>query len=143
MSAKPGFYITTAIDYVNSEPHLGTAYEKIAADVIARSRRMAGFEVLFSRGSDEHSQNVEREARSQGLEPLAYTDRMAGRFEATWKRLNISYDRFIRTTEPGHRRAVEEIFRRIEKRGDIYRARYTGLYCVSCEAFYQEKDLVD
>src|SRR5512138_2296200 len=99
---KKTFYITTAIDYVNSVPHLGTAYEKIAADVMARSRRMAGYDVFFSMGNDEHSQNVEREARAQGLDPLAYTDRMAVEFESTWKRLGIAYDRFVRTTEPAH-----------------------------------------
>lgn len=135
------FYLTTAIDYVNSQPHLGTAYEKIGADVLARCRRMHGDDVFFCMGTDEHSQNVEKEAVAQGLDPLVYCDRMAEQFEATWRRLGISHDRFIRTTEAAHRRAVEEMFRRIEANGDIFKAPYKGLYCVSCEAFYQEKDL--
>jgi methionyl-tRNA synthetase len=137
------FYITTAIDYVNSRPHVGTAYEKIAADAIARSRRLRGDRVHFAMGTDEHSLNVQREAERQGLDPQAYCDRMASVFEDTWRSLGIRYDTFIRTTEPRHKRAVEEVFRRIYEKGDIYKDVYRGLYCVSCEAFYQEKDLKD
>jgi len=137
------FYLTTAIDYVNSRPHLGTAYEKIAADVIARYRRLEGFDVRFVMGNDEHSQNVFRRARELDLEPLAYCDRMEGEFRAAWQRLDISYDDFIRTTEPRHRRAVEELVRRSHDAGDIYEGQYEGWYCVSCEAFKQEKDLIE
>ncbi len=137
------FYITCAIDYVNSNPHLGTAYEKIAADALARYHRLAGREVYFLMGTDEHSLNVERAAREQGLSPLEYTDRMAARFESVWADLNLGYDVFMRTTEPRHRRSVQELFRRIQEAGDIYKGKYEGYYCVSCEAFKQEKDLVD
>ena len=137
------FYLTTAIDYVNSRPHLGTAYEKIAADVIARYKRLAGFDVHFVMGNDEHSQNVFRKAKELGEEPLAYCDRMAGEFLDVWRRLDLSFDDFIRTTEPRHRAGVQELIRRISAAGDIYEGYYEGWYCVSCEAFKQEKDLVD
>jgi methionyl-tRNA synthetase len=139
----PRFYLTTAIDYVNSRPHLGTAYEKIANDVIARFRRLSGDEVRFVMGNDEHSQNVFRKAREAGLDPLAYCDRMEMEFRAVWQRLNLSYDDFIRTTEPRHRRAVQAMAQRSFDAGDIYPGEYEGWYCVSCEAFKQEKDLVD
>ncbi|HKW00199.1 MAG TPA: methionine--tRNA ligase [Vicinamibacterales bacterium] len=135
------FYLTTAIDYVNSRPHLGTAYEKIAADVIARYKRLAGFDVRFVMGNDEHSQNVFRKATELGLSPLAYCDRMADEFRAVWSRLNISFDDFIRTTERRHKVAVEHLIQRSYEAGDIYAGEYEGWYCVSCEAFKQEKDL--
>ncbi len=139
----PRFYLTTAIDYVNSRPHLGTAYEKIAADVMARYRRLAGYDVRFVMGNDEHSQNVYRRAREQNLEPLEYCNRMEQEFRAVWRRLDISFDDFIRTTEPRHRAAVESLVRASFKAGDIYEGQYEGWYCVSCEAFKQEKDLVE
>ena len=97
------FYLTTAIDYVNSRPHLGTAYEKITADVIARYHRLKGDHTWFLMGNDEHSQNVFRKAKELGEEPLAYCDRMAGEFIDVWRRLDLSFDDFIRTTEPRHR----------------------------------------
>jgi methionyl-tRNA synthetase len=137
------FYLTTAIDYVNSRPHLGTAYEKIAADVIARYKRLAGFDVHFVMGNDEHSQNVFRKAKELGEEPLAYCDRMAAEFLDVWQRLDLSFDDFIRTTEPRHRAGVQELIGRITAAGDIYEGHYEGWYCVSCEAFKQEKDLVE
>ncbi len=137
------FYITTAIDYVNSRPHLGTAYEKIAADVIARYHRLCGVDTHFVMGNDEHSQNVYRKARELGEDPLAYCDRMAQEFLDVWKRLDISFDDFIRTTEPRHRAGVQELVRRMSAAGDIFEGHYEGWYCVSCEAFKQEKDLID
>ena len=137
------FFLTTAIDYVNSRPHLGTAYEKVAADVIARYKRLAGFDTRFLMGNDEHSQNVYRSAAEQGIDPLAYCDRMEQEFTATWRHLGVSYDDFIRTTEPRHKAGVTEMVRRIHDAGDIYEGVYEGWYCVGCEAFKQEKDLVD
>jgi len=137
------FYITTAIDYVNSRPHVGTAYEKIVADAIARFHRQRGDDVFFAMGTDEHSQNVQREAERRGLDPRAYCDEMAVAFEESWRVLGLSYDTFIRTTEPRHEAAVRAIFAAIHANGDIYPGLYKGLYCVSCEAFWQEKDLVD
>jgi methionyl-tRNA synthetase len=137
------FYLTTAIDYVNSRPHLGTAYEKICADVIARYKRLAGFDTHFVMGNDEHSQNVFRKAKELGEDPHAYCDRMAKEFLDVWTRLNISFDDFIRTTEPRHRAGVQALIQRLDRAGDLYESHYEGWYCVSCEAFKQEKDLVD
>jgi methionyl-tRNA synthetase len=134
--------LTTAIDYVNSRPHLGTAYEKIAADVIARYKRLCGFETHFLMGNDEHSQNVYRSAKEQGLSPLEYCDRMEQEFTRTWRHLDVSFDDFIRTTEPRHRSGVIDIVKRIHEAGDIYEGSYEGWYCEGCEAFKQEKDLV-
>jgi len=137
------FYLTTAIDYVNSRPHLGTAYEKITADVIARYKRLAGIETHFVMGNDEHSQNVYKRALERGMEPRAYCDQMEQEFRAVWSQLDISFDDFIRTTEPRHRTAVEKLAQRCFEKGDIYEGHYEGWYCVSCEAFKQEKDLVE
>ncbi len=137
------FYLTTAIDYVNSRPHLGTAYEKIAADVIARYKRLSGIDTHFVMGNDEHSQNVFRKARELGEDPQAYCDRMAAVFLDVWKRLDISFDDFIRTTEPRHKAGVQELVKRMTAAEDIFEGHYEGWYCVSCEAFKQEKDLVD
>jgi len=137
------FFLTTAIDYVNSWPHLGTAYEKVCADVIARYKRLCGFDTRFLMGNDEHSQNVFKQAAEQGLDPLAYCDRMETEFRKTWRRLDISFDDFIRTTEPRHKTGVTDLTRRIYGAGDIYEGIYEGWYCVSCEEFKQEKDLVD
>ena len=137
------FYITTAIDYVNSRPHLGTAYEKITADIIARYKRLAGVPTHFLMGNDEHSLNVFRRAREQGLDPKAYCDEMEREFRDVWARLDVSFDDFIRTTDERHRVGVTELVRRIQAAGDIYEGHYEGWYCNSCEAFKQEKDLVD
>ena len=137
------FYLTTAIDYVNSRPHLGTAYEKVAADVIARYKRLSGFDTRFLMGNDEHSQNVYRRAVELGLDPLAYCDQMEHEFRYTWRRLSISFDDFIRTTEPRHKTGVTDIATRIYNAGDIYEGVYEGWYCVGCEEFKQERDLVD
>jgi methionyl-tRNA synthetase len=137
------YYVTTAIDYVNARPHLGTAYEKIGADCLARYKRLAGFDTYFLMGTDEHSTNVEREARALGKDPQAYTDEMALVFEGTWKSLHISYDQFIRTTDPKHKRAVARLFQTIHDQGYIYEGKYSGFYCEGCEEFKIEKDLVD
>ena len=137
------FYLTTAIDYVNSRPHLGTAYEKITADVIARYKRLCGFETHFLMGNDEHSQNVYKRAAERGLDPLVYCDQMEQEFRSVWKQLDISFDDFIRTTEPRHKAAVQKLAQTCFDNGDIYEGFYEGWYCVSCEAFKQEKDLVD
>ncbi len=137
------FYLTTAIDYVNSRPHLGTAYEKITADVIARYKRLTGVETHFLMGNDEHSLNVFRRARELNLDPKAYCDQMEQEFREVWWLLDISFDDFIRTTEPRHAAAVTALVERISEAGDIYDGHYEGWYCVSCEAFKQEKDLID
>jgi methionyl-tRNA synthetase len=137
------FYLTTAIDYVNSRPHLGTAYEKITADVIARYKRLAGIDTHLLMGNDEHSQNVYKRAIDRGMDPLAYCDQMELEFRSVWKQLDISFDDFIRTTQPRHRTAVQKLAQEAFEKGDIYEGFYEGWYCVSCEAFKQEKDLVE
>jgi methionyl-tRNA synthetase len=138
------FFLTTAIDYVNSKPHLGTAYEKITADVIARYKRLAGFDTYFLMGNDEHSQNVYRRAQELGQDPLAYCDEMERVFTSVWKRLDVSYNDFIRTTDAQrHKPAVQRMAQACYDAGDIYEGEYEGWYCVGCEAFKQEKDLVN
>ncbi len=137
------FYLTTAIDYVNSLPHLGTAYEKIGADALARFRRREGDEVHFQMGNDEHSVNVYKAAQEKGMEPKAYCDQMRRQFEEIWCALEISYDDFIQTSEERHSQAAQALFKKIYEAGDIERDRYEGWYCESCEAYYTEKDLVD
>src|SRR3972149_10201419 len=114
------FYVTTPIYYVNDVPHIGHAYTTIAADVIARFRRLRGEDVFFLTGTDEHGQKIERAAQASGIEPIELADRVVLRFKNLWERLNITNDDFIRTTEDRHKRAVQEIFRIIESKGDIY-----------------------
>jgi len=137
------FYITTAIDYVNSNPHLGTAYEKVVADVIARYKNLCGFRTRFLMGNDEHSHNVEKRARELNMSPLDYCDMMAEEFERTWTSLNIQYNDFIRTTEARHITTVQDILLKMEEKGDIYKGSYSGWYCLSCERFYRDKELED
>ncbi|MDP8218863.1 MAG: methionine--tRNA ligase [Candidatus Theseobacter exili] len=135
------FYLTTAIDYVNALPHLGTAYEKVGADVLARYMRLKGVETFFQMGVDEHSQNVEKEARKAGLSPKDYCDQFETKFLEVWKKLDISFDQFLRTTDDFHVEAIQRIFQTIYDKGDIYKGFYEGWYCVSCENFLQEKEL--
>ena len=139
----PKFYLTTAIDYANGSPHLGHALEKIQADCVARYRRLRGDRVNFVTGMDEHSQNVARAAQEAGVTPQAWVDSIAQEFEQAWRTLHISYDDFIRTTEPRHERAVLALLRRIRAAhaGDVFEGTYTGYYCVSCEEFKLEREL--
>ncbi len=137
------FYITTAIDYSNGDPHLGHAFEKIGADVIARYRRLCGDDVHFVIGMDEHSQTILQPAADAGLSPQAWVDKMATVFSEAYDRLGIGNDDFIRTTEPRHARAVVELVERTKKAGYIFEGTYEGYYCERCETFKQEKDLVD
>ena len=138
------YFLTTAIDYVNSRPHLGTAYEKITADVIARYHRLKGDDTWFLMGNDEHSQNVFKRALEQGKDPLAYCDEMEQAFRETWAGLDVSFDDFIRTTDRRrHFPAVRAMAQACLDNGDIYEGFYEGHYCVGCEEFKPEKDLVD
>jgi methionyl-tRNA synthetase len=141
----PRFYLTTAIDYANGDPHLGHALEKIGADVIARYRRQCGDDVHLLIGMDEHGQKVQQTAAKDGVAPQAFTDNIALRFQAMWSRLGISYDQFIRTTEAHHKAGVQALIQRIAERNpdDFYERSYTGMYCVGCEAFKQDADIVD
>ena len=141
----PKFYLTTAIDYSNGDPHLGHALEKVGADAIARYRRIRGDRVHFLMGMDEHSQSVLQAAARAGVQPQVWVDRMAARFEEFWRRLECGNDDWIRTTEPRHARSVTELLRRIQRlnRDDLYVAEYEGLYCTGCEEFKQESQIVD
>jgi methionyl-tRNA synthetase len=139
--AQP-YYITTAISYPNGRPHIGHAYEAIAADAIARYQRQAGRDVRFQTGTDEHGLKMVQTARDRGVETRALADEMSGHFKAMGDRLNISYDRFIRTVEPDHHAASQAIWRALEAAGDLYLDRYEGWYSVRDEAFYDEKELV-
>jgi methionyl-tRNA synthetase len=141
VSNRP-YYITTAIDYVNGAPHLGHAYEKITTDVIARWRRMRGDDVRFLTGTDEHGIKVQRTAAEAKLSPKEYVDQLAPVFQATWDQLDVSYDRFIRTTDPDHETAVVALLERIHANGYLVDGKYEGWYCEGCEAFKTEKDFV-
>ena len=138
--AEP-FYVTTAISYPNGPPHIGHAYEAIAADVIARFQRSKGRDVRFQTGTDEHGLKMAQAARGEGMEPAAYAGRMSQVFKDMCDRLEISYDRFIRTSEPEHHRASQAIWKAMEEKGDLYLDRYEGWYSVRDEAFYDESEL--
>lgn len=134
------FYVTTAIDYVNAEPHIGHAYQKIVADVLARWNRLLGKDVFFLTGTDEHGKKIQRSAEAVNKTPKEFVDEMSNKFKDAWRLLNISYDRFIRTTDKDHEKIVQEFVGKCDKAGDIYKGHYEGLYCVACEAYYTEKD---
>jgi methionyl-tRNA synthetase len=134
-------YITTAIDYANGPPHLGHALEKIGADAVARYLRLKGERVHFVVGTDEHGLKVLQSAEAAGISPREWVDAVAEQFVAAWKRLSISHDDFIRTTEPRHHRAVAEMIRRMHAAGDLYRGTYAGYYCVGCEGYKREEEL--
>ena len=138
--AEP-FYITTAISYPNGPPHIGHAYEAIAADVIARFQRAQGRDVRFQTGTDEHGLKMAQAARAEGVEPRAFADRMSQLFLEMCDVLNVSYDRFIRTSEPDHHRASQAIWRAMEEREDLYLDRYEGWYSVRDEAYYDDGEL--
>ncbi|MFT5366953.1 MAG: methionyl-tRNA synthetase [Candidatus Latescibacterota bacterium] len=137
------FYITTPIYYVNDEPHIGHAYTTIMADVLARYHRLAGDDVLFLTGTDEHGQKVDEAAKKRNLDPQTHADEMVLRFQDLWKILNISNDDFIRTTEDRHKKVVTEILQRLYDAGEMYADNYEGWYCIPDERFWTEKDLVD
>jgi methionyl-tRNA synthetase len=135
------FFITTAIDYANSRPHAGHAYEKVVSDITARFKRLTGYDVYFSTGTDEHSLNVAAKAKELGRDPKAFCDEMAVNFRELCRLYNISITDFIQTTEPRHEKSVTKLFGAIEKAGDIYKGHYEGWYCRSCEAFYTPAEL--
>jgi methionyl-tRNA synthetase len=141
--ADTPFYITTAISYPNGRPHIGHAYEAIAADVIARFQRLQGRRVRFQTGTDEHGLKMARKAEEQGRTPADLADEMSGYFRSMCDALNVSYDRFIRTSEPDHHRASQAIWQAMEAAGDLYLDRYEGWYSVRDEAYYDESELVE
>lgn len=141
-TAKP-YYITVAIDYPNGDPHVGHAYEKVAADALARYQRLRGRPSYLLAGNDEHSQNVLKSARARGQDPEAYCAGMAEIFRHAWDRLGVGYDQFMRTGDPRHFAAVQTLVAQLHAGGWVYRGTYRGWYCVSCEAFITDKDVVD
>ncbi len=138
---KP-YYITTAIDYPNAHPHVGHTLEKVAADVIARYHRLQGHSTYFSMGLDENSQHVMKAARANNVDLVTWVNKMDEAFRLAWSKLDVSYDRWIRTTEERHFRASQEMIRRAQERGDIYKSVYSGWYCPNCNTFYRDEDLV-
>ncbi|MGB9660420.1 MAG: methionine--tRNA ligase [Moorellaceae bacterium] len=137
------FYVTTPIYYPSDKLHIGHALTTTMADTLARYKRMRGYDVYFLTGSDEHGQKIQRKAREAGMEPQAYVDRIVATFKELWRRLDISYNDFIRTTEERHKRVVQELFRKIYEQGDIYKSAYEGWYCTPCETFWTERQLKD
>lgn len=141
MSKK--FYLTTAIAYTSSKPHIGNVYEAILADAICRFKRKQGYDVYFQTGTDEHGQKIQAKAEKAGVLPKEHVDHVALELKSVYDLMNISYDRFIRTTDEDHEKIVQDIFTKLYEKGDIYKGYYEGHYCVDCESYYMEKDLVD
>jgi methionyl-tRNA synthetase len=137
------FYITTPIYYVNAEPHIGHAYTTIVADVMTRFHRLMGYKTFFLTGTDEHGDKIVQAARDAGMDPKSYADRISQIFRNTWPTLNVRNDCFIRTTDPAHVQVVQYILQKVFDSGDIYFSNYKGLYCVGCERFYTERELID
>ena len=143
MQNKGPYYLTTAIAYTSGKPHIGNNYEIVLADSIARFKRKEGYEVFFQTGTDEHGQKIELKAEEAGITPKEFVDNVAGIIRGMCDLLNISYDKFIRTTDKDHERQVQKIFKRLYDQGDIYKGAYEGMYCTPCESFWTESQLVD
>ena len=141
MSEK--FYVTTAITYTSKKPHIGNTYEVVLTDAIARYQRMAGRDVFFLTGTDEHGQKIEEIAKETGITPKQHVDKIAGEIRSIWDLMGSSYNKFIRTTDEAHEKVVQKIFKKLYDQGDIYKGEYEGLYCVPCESFFTESQLVD
>ncbi len=141
--AKPKFYITTAIAYTSRKPHIGNAYDIVLADMIARYKRMMGFDVYLMTGSDEHGQKIEECAAAAGVTPKEYVDGVSDQIKQVWNSMNVTYDKFIRTTDASHEEVVSKIFKKLYEQGDIYKDEYEGKYCVPCESFFTPSQLVD
>ena len=143
MENKGKYYLTTAIAYTSGKPHIGNNYEIVLADSICRFKRKEGYEVFFQTGTDEHGQKIELKAQEAGITPKEFVDKVAGTIRGLCDLLNISYDKFIRTTDDDHERQVQKIFKKLYDQGDIYKGAYEGLYCTPCESFWTESQLVD
>lgn len=143
MAEKKPYYITTAIAYASGKPHIGNTYEIILTDAIARYKRLAGFDVFFCTGTDEHGQKIENKAHEAGLSPKAFVDGVAEQIKGIWDLVGTSYDYFIRTTDDYHEKAVQNIFKKFYEQGDIYKSKYEGWYCEPCESFFTETQIVD
>ncbi|MBR3040213.1 MAG: methionine--tRNA ligase [Lachnospiraceae bacterium] len=143
MTNKGPYYITTAIAYTSGKPHIGNSYEIVLADSIARFKRKEGYDVFFQTGTDEHGQKIELKAAEAGVSPKEFVDKVAGEIKSVCDCLNVSYDKFIRTTDPDHERQIQKIFRKLYDQGDIYKGAYEGMYCTPCESFWTESQLKD
>ena len=137
------YYISTAIAYASSKPHIGNTYEIVLADVIARYKRLCGYDVYFQTGTDEHGQKIEEKALNDGKTPQEYVDEKTSDIKYIWNIMNTSYDKFVRTTDSEHKKIVQDIFKKLYDQGDIYLGEYKGLYCTPCESFWTESQLVD
>ena len=137
------YYISTAIAYTSGKPHIGNTYEIVLADAIARYKRLQGYDVYLQTGTDEHGEKIELKAKDAGLEPQQFVDNVAGQIKEIWDIMNTSYDKFVRTTDPHHKKVVQHIFKYMYDKGDIYKSEYKGLYCTPCESFWTESQLVD
>ncbi|MCI9435423.1 MAG: methionine--tRNA ligase [Bacilli bacterium] len=140
---KEKFYIATAIAYTSAKPHLGNTYEIVLADAIARYKRLTGYDVYFQTGTDEHGQKIEGKAASVNKDPQEFVDEMSLEIRRIWDSMNTSYDRFVRTTNPGHEKVVAKVFKKLYDQGDIYKGYYEGLYCTPCESFFTDSQLID
>lgn len=140
---KKPFYLTTAIAYTSGRPHIGNTYEIILSDAVARFKRAQGYDVRFQTGTDEHGQKIEEKAAEKGVSPQEFVDEIAGQIKKNFDLMNVSYDRFIRTTDKDHEKVVQKIFRKLYEQGDIYKGEYTGWYCTPCESFWTESQLDD
>ena len=140
---KEKYYITTPIYYASGQLHLGHCYTTVLTDACARYQRLAGKDVFFLTGSDEHGLKIARKAEERGLSPQAYTDEIVAGFKNVWEKLNISYDKFIRTTDDEHVKLAQDMFQKLYDKGDIYKSSYEGLYCVPCESFFTDSQVVD
>ncbi len=143
MTEKKPYYITTAIAYSSGKPHIGNTYEAVLADAIARYKRAEGYDVVFQTGTDEHGQKNEIKASEAGMTPQEFVDRNSGVIREIWDLMGTSYDRFVRTTDPAHKKKVQKIFKKLYDQGDIYKGAYEGWYCTPCESFWTESQLVD
>lgn len=143
MANKGKFYITTAIAYTSRKPHIGNSYEIVLTDAIARYKRLQGYDVFMLTGTDEHGQKIEEYAKTAGVTPKEYVDKVSGEIRSICDILNTSYDRFIRTTDEQHEKVVQKIFKKLYEQGDIYKGHYEGMYCTPCESFWTESQLVD
>lgn len=143
MTRKPKYYITTAIAYTSGKPHIGNTYEIILTDSIARFKRKQGYDVFFQTGTDEHGEKIELKSAAAGKTPKEFVDGVAGEIKSIWDLMNVSYDKFVRTTDDYHEKQVQKIFRKMYDKGDIYKGSYKGLYCTPCESFWTESQLIN
>ena len=140
---KKTFYITTPIYYPSADLHIGHTYCTVMADAMARFKRLQGYDVRFQTGTDEHGEKIQKIAEKNGISPQEYVDQVVGRIRKLWDTMEISYDDFIRTTEPRHMKKVQDIFMKMYDKGDIYKGQYEGMYCIPCESYWTKTQAPD